>query len=475
MIALLFLAAYGVSALTPFVVTPVANASPVTSQGYSQDQKSDQEDNQDNQQETQSEDVQSQNSGQGDQENQQYGRNNQDNGDANSCEGKCQNNKRQPTSVYAQTPTRKDPCGTENDTYTIPAVEGVQYRVDGQPVAPGTYSTHGDKHIEITARAKQGYILIGRDCWKLDFTNNKQCVIEIKPIAPQEPVVNCGPANDSITLPEQEGVTYSTVWQGNKLVVTATAKKGYTFPDYMKTVSWTFTDAATPCPVEVVVPEDPTVVCGPNNDVVTLPREVNHVTYTQTGWANGENTITAIAADGYYIAGTEGKQTSIEWTLYDDATLCATTVTVPVDPTVVCGANNDVVTVPKSDHVIYTSTGWVNGKNTITATADAGYYIAGTEGVTTQTWTYTDAGTFCGHVLGDTTTTPNVTPTSAPRLENTGNSIILPMLISTGVLGLAVMTVLQNDRRSGRVAKRLQTLFEKIGVQLTQPFVVPTA
>ena len=291
----------------------------------------------------------------------------------------------------------KDLCGKVNDTYTIPKVEGVQYFVDGKPVSPGTYSTNGALHIEITAKAQEGYVLVGDDCWKLTFTD-ESCLVKVTPVKPEKPAVVCGPANDEITLPKVTGVVYTAVWHGSWLVVTATPAEGYRFSHDAQT-EWRFKDHSTRCSVEVPAPEDPTVVCGANNDILVLPEDVAHVTYTSTGWIDGKNVVTATTDEGYYISGTEG-ETTMQWTFKDDATLCAVTVAVPVDPTVVCGANNDVVTVPTSAHVTYTSTGWIDGKNTITATVDPGYYIAGTQGLTTQSWTYTDTNTSCGQVFG---------------------------------------------------------------------------
>ena len=43
------------------------------------------------------------------------------------------------TLVTAEDPTQVDTYGTADDTYTVPATPGVQYRVDGADVAAGTY------------------------------------------------------------------------------------------------------------------------------------------------------------------------------------------------------------------------------------------------------------------------------------------------------------------------------------------------
>lgn len=61
-------------------------------------------------------------------------------------------------------------------------------------------------------------------------------------------------------------------------------------------------------------PVAPTVdpICGPNNDVVTIP-EVAGVIYADGGWVDGERTITATADEGYdLVVGADA-----EWTFTD--------------------------------------------------------------------------------------------------------------------------------------------------------------
>ena len=376
-----------------------------------------------------------------------------------------------PCEVRATKPTGSDFCGTSKDTFTIPSVQGVQYYVKVgnhyDKIAAGTYSANGYV-VRIEAKAMDGYVLVGDDDWTLNFTNIR-CLVEVTPLPPTQNVV-CGPQNDTVTIPDVKGVYYKQFSKDGVTVVIAVPMEGYVFPEDTQYV-WKFVDHATLCPVTPTVPVVETV-CGKNNDLVTLPEDVMHVTYSQTGWVDGVDVVTATADEGYYIAGTEG-ETTMQWTFKDDATLCAATVAVPVDPTIVCGANNDVVTVPTSAHVTYTSTGWINGKNTITATVDPGYYIAGTQNLTTQSWTYTDTNTSCGQVLGASTTTPNVLAAVTPQLENTGNNFVLPMLMSTGVLGLAIMTVLQSSTRKSKLALLVEHMVAKFTQAIQQPFTVP--
>jgi len=228
--------------------------------------------------------------------------------------------------VEAQPPAKYDPCGTSNDTYSIPYAENVKYYVGDSLKTPGSYSTNGANTVTITAHAKQGYVLTGQTSWTFEYTN-EPCLIEVTPTPPTQVEV-CGPENDTVIIPEQDGVIY---WQGEGvLTVYAAPEKGFVFPAETQTY-WEFTDQNTPCPVEVVEPVAPTVVCGPNNDVVTLP-EVEHITYTQTGWLNGQNTVTATADEGYYFPGevevdsrneiNMSQKTTMSWTFTDENTSC---------------------------------------------------------------------------------------------------------------------------------------------------------
>ena len=212
------------------------------------------------------------------------------------------------------------------------------------------------------------------------------CDIDVTPIAPTVASI-CGPDNDTVTLPTATGVTYtSTGWDNNSITITATEQDGYTLSGQ---TSWTFTDAATICPIELTsaTPPEPTVVpiCGPDNDTVTLPTATG-VTYTSTGWDNNSITITAAAQDGYTVSGTSS------WTFTDEANLC------PIElidekaltsvPTVVpiCGPNNDTVTLPTTGGVVYTASSWLGGQVTVTAAAaDEDADLVGD-----SSWTFTD-------------------------------------------------------------------------------------
>ncbi len=85
-----------------------------------------------------------------------------------------------------------------------------------------------------------------------------------------------------------------------------------------------------------------------------------------------------------------------EFSMKDSGELCPpnTTEVTPVAPTVtpVCGADNDTVTIPTTEGVKYVSSGWKDGKLTVTASA-VGENVVLTG---TSTWTFTDANVACG-------------------------------------------------------------------------------
>ncbi|GMA33332.1 hypothetical protein GCM10025875_33240 [Litorihabitans aurantiacus] len=69
--------------------------------------------------------------------------------------------------VTAEPVTFTDEDGTEADTFTVPAVEGVEYLVDGDVVAAGTYPGAGT--VTVTARALAGFVLAGETEWSYTF------------------------------------------------------------------------------------------------------------------------------------------------------------------------------------------------------------------------------------------------------------------------------------------------------------------
>ena len=196
------------------------------------------------------------------------------------------------------TVTTTDVCGPDNATLVGNAQVGVVW---------SAVTTGEDGTMSITASPAAGYSF--PDSFKTTFTfkdSGDLCPIEVTAVAAVADPQVCGPNNDVINVPTTEGVTYTdTGWNGGTRTITAAAKTGYVL---VGTKSWTFTDEAVACPIDKtdadVTATAPTVapVCLPDNDTVTIP-EVTGVIYHDTGWVDGERTITATAATGYKLIG----------------------------------------------------------------------------------------------------------------------------------------------------------------------------
>lgn len=157
-------------------------------------------------------------------------------------------------SVTAPAPTFSDQDGTANDTYTIPAATGVQYRVSGVARPAGTYPGSGS--VTVTAHALAGYVLSGTTSWTFTFSTASAPV----PVTPTAPTAS--DSADTYTIPSTTGVEYLVggVVQsaGTKSVgdvdttvtVTARALAGYVLNG---TTSWTLTftqKPVTPLPTQ---------------------------------------------------------------------------------------------------------------------------------------------------------------------------------------------------------------------------------
>jgi hypothetical protein len=146
-----------------------------------------------------------------------------------------------PTQVTPAEVTFYDVCGTDNDTFTVPAKTGVLYSH-----AAGTFAGNG--HVSVTASADTGYALTGTTSWSHDFTDEDCPTEELTPATPAAVTFNdvCGTDNDTFTVPTTEGVDYSesagTHAGKGSVTVTATAEQGYVLDG---TSSWShdFTNA----------------------------------------------------------------------------------------------------------------------------------------------------------------------------------------------------------------------------------------
>jgi hypothetical protein len=158
------------------------------------------------------------------------------------------------TKVTPGVVTFNEACGTQHDTYTIPAKTGVVYKVNGQVVDAGSHNGAGTVTVE--AFAEQGYELTGKTSWEYTFTN-VPCPVEVTPGEVTFTEV-CGTAHDTFTIPSTTGVVYKVngdvVTAGTHpgsgtVTVTSTPESGYVLTG---TTSWAHTFTNEDCPVPPV-------------------------------------------------------------------------------------------------------------------------------------------------------------------------------------------------------------------------------
>ncbi|WP_203676050.1 choice-of-anchor L domain-containing protein, partial [Cellulomonas phragmiteti] len=204
-------------------------------------------------------------------------------------------------------PTWDDAYGTADDTYTIPQVTGVQYAVDGTPVAAGTYPASGT--VTVDASATAGYGLSGPTQFTHTFTDIRQATA-VEPTWSDA----YGTADDTYTIPSVTGVQYSvggtpvaagTYPASGTVTVDATATAGYVLSGPTQ-FTRTFTD------IRQVSATEPTSVdtYGTADDTYTIP-EVTGVQYAVDGDpvvagtypGAGTVVVTATATAGYELTG----------------------------------------------------------------------------------------------------------------------------------------------------------------------------
>ncbi|MEE6283178.1 ThuA domain-containing protein [Georgenia sp. MJ170] len=226
--------------------------------------------------------------------------------------------------------TFTDEAGTEDDSYTIPEVEGVEYVVDGDVVAADTYPGTGT--VTVTARALDGFVLAeGATAeWTHEFSTDSGEPVLVE-VTPAEVTFDeqDGTEGDSYTIPEVEGVEYvvdgdvvaADTYPGTGTVtVTARALDGFVLAEGA-TAEWSHefsAEGGEPVLVEVT-PAEVTFdeQDGTEGDSYTIP-EVEGVEYVVDGDVvaadtypgTGTVTVTARALDGFVLA--EGA--TAEWT-----------------------------------------------------------------------------------------------------------------------------------------------------------------
>ncbi|WP_461174156.1 FG-GAP-like repeat-containing protein [Arthrobacter sp. Z1-9] len=283
-----------------------------------------------------------------------------------------------------------DRDGMSQDTYTVPATDGVEYQIDGKTIAAGTYPGTGT--ITVTAKAKADYILTGTTEWVTTFKATPHQVTS----APVVFTDNDGTTQDSYTIPAADGVDYQvngetkaagTYPATGTVTVTAKAKTDYVLTG---TTEWNVTFKATPyqaTPAPVVFSDKD----GTAEDTYTIPAadgvdyQVNGETKAAGTYpATGTVTVTAKAKTDYVLTGTT------EWTVTFKATPYQATPA-PVVFSDKDGTAEDTYTIPATDGVDYQingktiEAGTYPGTGTITATAKAktDYVLTGTTEWTT--------------------------------------------------------------------------------------------
>ncbi|MET3932831.1 hypothetical protein [Arthrobacter sp. OAP107] len=204
-----------------------------------------------------------------------------------------------------------DKDGTAEDTYTVPAKEGVEYLVGDKAVEAGTYPGAGE--VTVTARAKTDYVIRAGAAaeWKAMF---KATPYEVTPAA----VVftdEDGTAEDTYTVPATEGVEYlvgdrvvdSGTYPGaGEVTVMARAQTDFVFKSGAVT-AWTARFKAIPyevVPVAVVFTDKD----GTAEDSYAVPETAgveylvgDKVVEAGTYPGAGEVTVTARAKTDYVI------------------------------------------------------------------------------------------------------------------------------------------------------------------------------
>lgn len=200
----------------------------------------------------------------------------------------------------------------DSNTYDIPAVQGVQYQLNGTNKAPGTYAAPAGENVEvvITAAPVPGYTFATGSVSKWEARMRVPSTISVSPAAP-----TFDAASSTYTIPfSGPGVSYLVNGElkgpGEHLgtgtvVVLAQAAQGYTFTGV---TSWTFAfptqHVPTPSPVFNDVPP-----------FAQFSTEIGWMASTgiSTGWTEADGTKTfrplspvnrdAMAAFMYRLAG----------------------------------------------------------------------------------------------------------------------------------------------------------------------------
>lgn len=199
-------------------------------------------------------------------------------------------------------------CDPAKRTYELPAVTGIEYKVDGVPRAPGVHSYPRLGTVHISADPKAGYQLIGTSDWSCDFSYTY--------VATQAPTVDAN--KRTYTIPSVKGLIYTinsrvippgTYPGTGPLTIEASYDSGYILTG---TRSWTHTFKALP-PVPLITVKTVAPSSTKATGSYTIPKatgisyKVDGVTKTAGTYASGWKSIkiTAVpAATNYTLTGT---------------------------------------------------------------------------------------------------------------------------------------------------------------------------
>ncbi|HEY1085626.1 MAG TPA: hypothetical protein VGE34_02775 [Candidatus Saccharimonadales bacterium] len=321
-----------------------------------------------------------------------------------------------------------DECGTADDSVTGVETEGISYEV-----------TKSGMQYTVTATPDNGYELVEANGFTLKrngtavytvILTDETCETPDTPATPEK-VMNidvCGKRNDTYTIPNTEGVNYYvngsltpagtyTAPKNNprSVTITAQAQDGYQLTEeYSETINFTNTKCA-----KVTICHRTNSVTNPYVKITVSVNAVDSIAGNNNGkdhygehqgpLATSEEVAQALKDQkikwGDIIPPVSPHHEGLNWTDEGQAMLENNCNYIPVEPTPVtpevptavnlCYDDNDYITIPETEGVIYKANGqvvsgstWFDGSDIeITAEAAEGYTLENYTGP----WTFTSA------------------------------------------------------------------------------------
>lgn len=300
-------------------------------------------------------------------------------------------------------------CGEDNNI-----IKG-DYMAIPEGVFVDTSEVWTDGVFRIWVSPLPGWVLPADTKTEYTFEDTGDCEIEGL-TAPIHTEI-CGENNDTVQLPaEVDHVTITSsgdMSTDGEMTVTFIPDQHYKLPADIDDV-YEFTDPGD-CMVTPIPPAAPTTVCGPDNDILTIPNQPTGVVIEDSGWMDGERTLELIPAEGYvFPQGTPRFLTSV-----DKATPCPTDAPAAPVQAEVCGSNNDEIVIPPQPEGVTVDgdSGWVDGTRTITFAVDPAFI---TEGETE--FSFTDENIACPITLHVT-----LIPSDGASLEDAPWKLFAPV------------------------------------------------